>query len=117
MGLPSTILLRDANSATSHIDIAATLSLPPDAANPIVSRAPEDSGPVPSASQSQMWVSRSRGSSDVLGIAGPFHIIDRADDVAADLDGPRHIPEEIDWLLVDRNQLGDWLAPVCDGDP
>jgi hypothetical protein len=46
--------LRDAKRAISQIDITATLSSPADAASPIVSRAPDESGPVPAASQSQI---------------------------------------------------------------
>ena len=47
---------------------------------------------------------------DIFLVAGPFHVVDRADNVAANLGGSGHTSEEVYHLLRNRYQLGDRLA-------
>ena len=55
--------------------------------------------------------------SDVLLIPGPSRILDWTDDVAANLDRPRHVAREVSrFLFLDRHQLGNRLAPLGNDD-
>ena len=58
----------------------------------------------------------SEPASDVLGIAGPFLVVDRADDVTANPGGSGHITKEVYRLFLDRHELSDRFALLCDGD-
>src|SRR5206468_11268034 len=49
-------------------------------------------------------------------IARPFDVVDRTDDVAANLDRPRHAAKDVDRFLADRHPLGDRLAALRDDD-
>src|SRR5258708_21540770 len=93
--------------------MGAPLRGPTPAETEIAPREGRESGSVPAASQSQICVSnRTSRASDVLGISRPFEIVYGADNVAANFDCARHIAEQIDRLVVDRDQLRDRLSAL-----
>src|SRR5258708_9856341 len=116
MDLPKTMRPCEASNAISQSEIAAIRSVPAAAALSTVWRACCESSGLPATTQSQTCVSSSSGcTSEVFGIAGPFHI-DRIDDIAANPDGPGHTPEEVYRFLLHWHQLGDRFSPLGDDD-
>jgi hypothetical protein len=108
---------REASNAISQSVIAAIRSIPFRTARFIAFRAPVESSGPPATSQSQMWVSsRNSCRSEVVGITGPFDVLNRTDNVTANLDGPGHTAEEVYAFVFHRHKLGDRFSPFGDDD-
>src|SRR5262249_12993302 len=115
VGLSSVMRFRAESKASSHSEIAAIRSNPAPRAALMRLRASPVNSWLPASSQTQTCVSsKSKRGSDIVGIAGPFVLIDWTDNVAANFYRAGHPPENVDRLVVDRHELGDWLAALGD---